>query len=526
MSLCPRLHRRRELPAELLGGDRQGHLADDAARGRASPPRPTAQAVEPGARHARPPTPPTPRTRSPRSSSSSTARRSARTTSAPYTRRLDRRPTEDSTSSTRWRRTTTGLTHDSRKVPLHGRRVRRPAAVDHVQQRLNGGDVRPARDGRSASPPRAPTSGRAPTSTAPSTCRAARREHFDAVVKVASFDGTHAASKAGHHGPQRHLRSAATRPATSSSPRRATARPSSCTTRDGNGQLNATGGRWRPVRHRRPAEVAEAAPRRARCSRSYCSSNGTTGRRSARRRRSRPRPTCRTSACSSCRTSPARSRRPSSRCSLPTSTRARSRGSRRPAAAACAGGAVATSSTGDALDAGAGRTVRGAPVVGGGSATLPVTNGDIDGANTGAISFLGQPAPAGDWPATTKLTLEQDNDWQYAGLLLHVDDDNYRRWRSRSTRTARASWSSGPRPTATRTTHGNNVAVPADSGTTVQVRLTQRRATADRVLLARRLGVDADRQRAAQGRAPSIGLVAAGDLGRSRTRRPRSTGSA
>ena len=45
-------------------------------------------------------------------------------------------------------------------------------------------------------------------------------------------------------------------------------------------------------------------------------------------------------------------------------------------------------------------------VTGGGAARCAVTNGDIDGTNQGAISYLGQAAPTGDWSATTKVTLD------------------------------------------------------------------------------------------------------------------------
>jgi PKD repeat protein len=126
---------------------------------------------------------------------------------------------------------------------------------------------------------------------------------------------------------------------------------------------------------------------------------------------------------------------------------------------------------GSAVDAARWTTVRGTPTVGGGSVTLPITNGDIDGANQGAISYLGQPAPTGSWQATTKVTLEQDNEWQYAGLLLHVDDDNY----SKVTFTKHSNdsrffefWSETG---GSRTGHGSNVQVPAATGTTVYVRL-------------------------------------------------------
>ena len=68
------------------------------------------------------------------------------------------------------------------------------------------------------------------------------------------------------------------------------------------------------------------------------------------------------------------------------------------------------------------------------------------------------------------MTLTQDNEWQYAGLLLHVDDDNY----SKVTFTKHSNdsrffefWSE---TNGSRTTHASNVTVPAGTGTTVYVR--------------------------------------------------------
>ncbi len=73
--------------------------------------------------------------------------------------------------------------------------------------------------------------------------------------------------------------------------------------------------------------------------------------------------------------------------------------------------------------------VRGAPgmdpSVSDGQLVLPVTHGDIDGANTGAISYVAQPAPDGAWEVTTKVTIEHTNEWQHGGLMMWVDDDNY-----------------------------------------------------------------------------------------------------
>ena len=38
---------------------------------------------------------------------------------------------------------------------------------------------------------------------------------------------------------------------------------------------------------------------------------------------------------------------------------------------------------------------------------------------------MGQATPSGNWQTTTKVTLDHDNAWQYAGLVVHVDDNNY-----------------------------------------------------------------------------------------------------
>ena len=109
--------------------------------------------------------------------------------------------------------------------------------------------------------------------------------------------------------------------------------------------------------------------------------------------------------------------------------------------------------------------------MGDGSVVLPITNGDIDGPNTGAISYLGQAAPEGAWTATTKLTLEQDNEWQYAGLLLHVDDDNYTKLAFTKHQNDSRFLEFWSETGGSRTAHGGNTTVPATFGTTVYVRL-------------------------------------------------------
>jgi PKD repeat protein len=131
---------------------------------------------------------------------------------------------------------------------------------------------------------------------------------------------------------------------------------------------------------------------------------------------------------------------------------------------------------GDAIDE-RWTTVRGAPTVGGGSATLPITQGDIDGGNAGAISYLGQPAPGQPWTATTKVTLEQDNEWQFAGLLLHVDDSNYTKVSFTKHSNDSRFFEFWSETGGTRTGHGPNVTVPAETGNTVYLRMVSNGTT-------------------------------------------------
>ncbi|UMG94786.1 hypothetical protein MF408_11170 [Nocardioides sp. TF02-7] len=72
------------------------------------------------------------------------------------------------------------------------------------------------------------------------------------------------------------------------------------------------------------------------------------------------------------------------------------------------------------------RQATGVPVrATGGQLQLPITGGDINEASPGPVSFVGQPTPEGDWTATTKLTVPHSSHWQWAGLVVHQDDDNY-----------------------------------------------------------------------------------------------------
>ena len=145
---------------------------------------------------------------------------------------------------------------------------------------------------------------------------------------------------------------------------------------------------------------------------------------------------------------------------------------------------------------------------------LPVTTGDINEASTGPVSFAGQPLPAGDWQATTKITLAHSSHWQWAGLVVHRTDDEYNKL-------AFVRNSSGGRfvefqseTAGSRTTPGAP-ALPADFPTTIHLRLTNTDGT-----LTAAYSADGSAWTAVNGSTPlktgagaRIGLMAAGDLG-------------
>jgi glucose/arabinose dehydrogenase/regulation of enolase protein 1 (concanavalin A-like superfamily) len=84
---------------------------------------------------------------------------------------------------------------------------------------------------------------------------------------------------------------------------------------------------------------------------------------------------------------------------------------------------------GDELDTAVWTTVReaeGLPVtVTDGQLVLPVTQGDINEAEGGPISYVGRTAPDGAWQVETELTIEHSQEWQHAAVMMHGDDDNY-----------------------------------------------------------------------------------------------------
>ena len=161
-------------------------------------------------------------------------------------------------------------------------------------------------------------------------------------------------------------------------------------------------------------------------------------------------------------------------------------------------------------------TVRGPaaqlPAISGGALNLAVINGDIDGSNTAPISYVGQATPSGNWQTTTKVTLDHDNAWQYAGLVVHVDDNNYTKLtftRHTDGRRFVEFWSE---TNGARTAHGGNAFVATAHPTTIHLRLTNNNGT-----LTGAYSTDGTTWTNMGGTGPlktggKIGLLAAGDL--------------
>ena len=101
------------------------------------------------------------------------------------------------TSSTPSRPTTPGCTRTSRKVRFTVGEFGVQPPWTTFGNTHAGGDVRPARRRTSPSAPPAPTCGRRTNQYGVVYLPGGTPENFEAVVKVASFDGTHPNSKAG-----------------------------------------------------------------------------------------------------------------------------------------------------------------------------------------------------------------------------------------------------------------------------------------------------------------------------------------
>lgn len=147
-----------------------------------------------------------------------------------------------------------------------------------------------------------------------------------------------------------------------------------------------------------------------------------------------------------------------------------------------------------------------------GSLVLPVTDGDINEAETGPISYLGQATPDGEWEIETKITLDHTREWQYGGLMLHADDDNYVRVSYTASSPDNRYLEFQSETDGSRDWYANEVAVPGDPDT-VYLRLTS-----DGSQLTAAYSVDGDEWTELDGAAPllegtTIGPVAAGDTG-------------
>ncbi|MFC4855427.1 ThuA domain-containing protein [Actinophytocola glycyrrhizae] len=169
---------------------------------------------------------------------------------------------------------------------------------------------------------------------------------------------------------------------------------------------------------------------------------------------------------------------------------------------------------GDSLNRTRWSTVRNGPDlpvrIEGGKLVLPVTNGDINEAAEGPISFVGQAMRPGEWTATTTVSLAHTRGWQHAGMLVHGGDDDY-------VKLAFTANSSGGRllefqteADGSRTWHAN-VALPADFPSTAHLRLAS-----DGTSLSAAYSTDGQDWTELAGSAAvlagaKVGLVAAGD---------------
>jgi cytochrome c len=117
------------------------------------------------------------------------------------------------------------------------------------------------------------------------------------------------------------------------------------------------------------------------------------------------------------------------------------------------------------------RNVSGLPVnVAGGQLVMPVTNGDINESSPGPINYVGQPARAGAWTASTTVSLAHTREWQHAGLLMHGDDNNYVKLAFTRNNSGGRLMEFQTEANGTRTWHANQ-ALPANFPALVHLRL-------------------------------------------------------
>jgi glucose/arabinose dehydrogenase/PKD repeat protein/type 1 glutamine amidotransferase len=106
-----------------------------------------------------------------------------------------------------------------------------------------------------------------------------------------------------------------------------------------------------------------------------------------------------------------------------------------------------------------------------GKLVLPVTNGDINEAATGPISYVGQRTRSGEWTATTTVSIPHSREWQHAGLLVHGSDNDYVKLAFTRNNSGGRLLEFQTEAGGTRTWHANQ-ALPADFPSTIHLRLS------------------------------------------------------
>ncbi|MEE6286919.1 ThuA domain-containing protein, partial [Georgenia sp. MJ173] len=160
------------------------------------------------------------------------------------------------------------------------------------------------------------------------------------------------------------------------------------------------------------------------------------------------------------------------------------------------------------------RSADGSPVtVADGALHLPVTGADIDGANTGPISYVGQPVPSGEWQVDTQVSVEHGRHWQYSGLMVHSGDDDYTKLTFTKHENGSRFLEFWTESNGSRTQHAGNVTLPADAANAVHLRLTS-----DGESLTAAYSLDGEQFTTLDGSAvldpdATFGVVAAGDTG-------------
>jgi len=148
----------------------------------------------------------------------------------------------------------------------------------------------------------------------------------------------------------------------------------------------------------------------------------------------------------------------------------------------------------------------------GGELNLPITAGDINEASPGPVSFAGKALPAGPWEATTKITVEHSSHWQWAGLVVHQNDNEYNKLAFVRSQGGGRMVEFQSETAGSRTTPATP-AVPADFPSTIHLKLTS-----DGTALTGAYSTNGESWTALAGQLQQkpnakIGIMAGGDLG-------------